>query len=92
MNTSNTFDLSVVPVANAGSFVSQLALSLASPVIANKKIEAQVDTIIRSIEAKELAQKDIMYTIRCMSADKTLTNERFMALLSTYHHISDKAP
>lgn len=92
MNSSKTFDLSVVPAANAGSIISQLALSLSSPVIANKKIEAQREILLRSIDSKDLAQSEIMSTIRCMSSDGTLTNERFMALLSTYHYISDKAP
>lgn len=92
MNTINKYDLTTLSTASTSSLISQFALSLASPILASKKIQAQEEILLKAIESKTLAQQDIMRTIRYLSANGSLTPEVFMQLLATYNHISERTP
>lgn len=83
--TSSYYDLAPTTKASAegivSSVLSALPMAITRPLLEYRRLNAQVDVIMRAIEANEKTREDIMKTIRELGAAGQLTPELAQYLL-----------
>ena len=88
--TSSYYDLAPTTKASAegivSSVLSALPMAITRPLLEYRRLNAQVDVIMRAIEANEKTREDIMKTIRELGAAGQLTPELAQYLFAK--HIS----
>lgn len=94
--TSSYYDL--VPDGKTGgdgivsSILNALPMAVTKPLLEYRRLNAQVDIIMRSIEANQKTREDIMKTIRELGAAGELTPELAQYLFAAYNQALIQLP
>lgn len=67
------------------SILNALPMAVAKPLLEYRRMDVQVDIIMRAIEANEKTKEDIMKTIRELGAADKLTPELTQYLFAAYN-------
>ena len=73
-------------------FLSALPMAITRPLLEYRRLNAQVDVIMRAIEANEKTREDIMKTIRELGAAGQLTPELAPYLFAAYNQALIQLP
>ena len=93
---NNYYDLPTTTNASAegfvSSFLSALPMAIAKPLLECRRLDAQVDLILRAIEANEKTREDILRTIRELAVAGQLTPELVQYLFAAYNQTLIQLP
>ena len=93
---SSYYDLAPTTKASAegivSSVLSALPMAITRPLLEYRRLNAQVDVIMRAIEANEKTREDIMKTIRELGAAGQLTPELAQYLFAAYNQALIQLP